>query len=59
MWSVLQYVPPTIRVRNIKTSEVAEFQVSAEGTLVHSGERFDQGDARRAAIAYLASIRRQ
>jgi hypothetical protein len=57
MWSMVDYVPPTIHLRNTKSGEHAEFQVSADGTLEHSGKRFDQGDARRAAIAYLVSIK--
>jgi hypothetical protein len=57
MWSVVDYVHPTIRVRNTKTSDVVAFQVAADGSLEHLGRRFDQGDARRAAIAYLAARR--
>jgi hypothetical protein len=56
MWTVVDYVPPTIHLRDTKSGEHAEFLVSADGTLEHSGKRFDQGEARRAAIAYLVSI---
>jgi hypothetical protein len=59
MWTVVDYVPPTISLRDTKTGERTEFQVSADGTLEHSGRRFDQGEARRAAISYLVSIWRR
>jgi hypothetical protein len=59
MRSVVECTHPTIRMRNAKTGEVAEFQISTEGTLEHSGVRFDQDDARRVAITYLLAVRRE
>lgn len=48
------YEHPAIVVRNTKTGKTYEFMVGDEGALVHNATRFDLGDARRAAIAYLA-----
>jgi len=55
-WSVLDYKHPTIRVKNELSGEIAPFHVNDDGSLYHDGVRFDRGDARRAAIGYLASL---
>jgi hypothetical protein len=56
MWSVIDYVNSTIRVRHAKGA-IVSFSVNANDSLEHLGLRFDQGDARRAAITYLANLR--
>jgi hypothetical protein len=55
-WLVLDYKHPTIRVKNEVSGEIAPLYVNDDGSLFHDGARFDLGDARRAAIEYLASI---
>jgi len=55
-WSVLDYKHPTIRVKNEVSGEIAPFHVNDDGSLFHDGARFDLGDARRAAVGYLASL---
>jgi hypothetical protein len=53
VWQVVLYNHPLIRVRH-KDGETADFTVSDDGTVQHGGARFDLGEARRAAIAFLA-----
>ncbi len=53
MFEVTQYEPPYIFVRSRQTGETYRFLVGNDGALVNEGTRFDQGDARRTAIAYL------
>ncbi len=59
MFEVTQYEPPYIFVRSRRTAETYRFLVGNDGALVHEATRFDQGDARRTAIAYLFQRRRQ
>ena len=54
MFEVVQYEPPHIFVRCRRTGETYRFEVGGDGALEHEGARFDLGDARRTAIAYLA-----
>ena len=51
---VERYEHPAIVVRNTETGGTHEFMVDDNGALVHDGTRFYLGEARRAAIAYLA-----
>jgi hypothetical protein len=53
MFEVTSYEHPYIFVRCRRTFETYRFFVGADGTPEHDGARFDQGDARRTAIAYL------
>lgn len=59
MFEVTQYEHPYIFVRSRRTAETHRFLVGNDGTLLHEETFFDQGDARRTAIAYLFQIRRQ
>ena len=54
MFEVTEYKHPFIFVRCRQTSETYRFAVGNDGALADDGARFDQGSARRAAIAYLA-----
>lgn len=54
MFEVSGYEHPYIYVTCRRTAETYRFLVGNDGAVVHDGARFDQGDARRAAIAYLA-----
>jgi hypothetical protein len=54
MLEVVNYEHPYIFVRCRRTGETYRFLVRHDGALEHEGARFDQGEARRAAIAYLA-----
>ena len=54
MFEVTRYEPPYIFVRHVGTGETYKFPVGDDGALVHDGARFDLGDARRTAIAFLA-----
>lgn len=58
MFEVTRYEPPYIFVMSRRTGETYRFLVGDDGTLEHKGARFDLGDARRTAIAYLARISR-
>lgn len=53
MFEVTRYEPPYIFVRSRGTGETYRFLVANDGTLANERERFDQGNARRTAIAYL------
>jgi Glyoxalase superfamily protein len=57
MFEVTKYEPPQIFVTSRRTGETYAFSVDGDGTLEHDGARFDQGDARQTAIAYLAQRR--
>ena len=54
MFEVTKYEPPYIFVTSRRTGETYMFVVGLDGALTHHGARFDQEDARRTAIAYLA-----
>jgi len=54
MFEVTKYEPPQIFVRSRRTGETYCFLVENNGALSHEKACFDQGDARRTAIAYLA-----
>lgn len=58
MFEVTSYKHPYIFVRYRGTAETYRFLVGDDGTLEHEGARFNLGDARRTAIAYLARISR-
>jgi hypothetical protein len=58
-WSVLDYKHPAIRVKNEVSGEIVSFDVNDDGSLYHGGTRFDLGDARRAAMGYLARLSRR
>ncbi len=51
-WRVTRYRHPIIFVQH-SGGEIVEFPVSDDGAVEHNG-RFDLGDAKRAAINYLA-----
>lgn len=57
MFEVTAYRYPYIFVRSRRTAETYRFIVNADETLEHDAERFDQGDARRAASSYLSQKR--
>jgi len=54
MFEVTEYEPPQIFVTNRRTGETYMFVVGIDGAVTEDGARFDQGNARRTAIAYLA-----
>jgi len=54
MYEVTKYEPPQIFVTSRRTGETFRFLVKNNGALAHERASFDQGDARRIAIAYLA-----
>jgi hypothetical protein len=58
MFEVARYEHLDIFVRSRGTGETYKFLVRNDGALVSEGTRFDQGDARRTAIAYLFQRRR-
>jgi hypothetical protein len=53
MFEVTKYEPPQIFVTSRRTGETYKFLVGIDGA-VNDETFFDQGDARRAAIIYLA-----
>jgi hypothetical protein len=53
MFEVTKYEPPQIFVTSRQTGETYKFSVGIDGG-VNDEALFDQGDARRAAIIYLA-----
>ena len=53
MFEVTRYEPPQIFVTKRQTGETYKFSVGIDGA-VNDNALFDQGDARRAAINYLA-----
>ena len=53
MFEVTRYEPPEIFVTSRRTGETYKFSVGVDGA-VNDEIRLDQGDARRAAITYLA-----
>jgi hypothetical protein len=53
MFEVTRYVPPLVFVTKRQTGETYKFLVGIDGA-VNDEALFDQGDARRAAINYLA-----
>jgi hypothetical protein len=55
MFEVTKYAPPEIFVTSRQTGETYVFLVGVDGT--PDGTRFNQEDARRAAIEYLAQRR--
>jgi hypothetical protein len=57
MFEVTKYDPPQIFVTSRRTGETYKFSVGSDGA-VNDEARFDQGDARRAAITYLARTAR-
>jgi hypothetical protein len=54
MFEVTEYEPPHILVTSRQTGETYSFLVGSNGALSHKEARFDRGEARRTAIAYLA-----
>ena len=53
MFEVTRYEPPLVFVTKRQTGETYKFSVGIDGG-VNDEAIFDQGDARRAAIIYLA-----
>jgi hypothetical protein len=53
MFEVTRYEPPHVFVTKRQTGETYKFSVANDGA-VNDENLFDQGDARRAAINYLA-----
>jgi hypothetical protein len=53
MFEVTRYEPPHVFVTKRQTGETYKFSVGNDGA-VNDETLFDQGDARRAAIIYLA-----
>jgi hypothetical protein len=53
MFEVTRYEPPLVFVTKRQTGETYKFSVGSDGT-VNDEAPFDQGDARRAAITFLA-----
>jgi hypothetical protein len=58
MFEVVRYAHPEIFVTCRRTGDTYKFQIREDGTLAHDGTSFDQGEARRIAIAYLFHKRR-
>lgn len=58
MFEVTNYRHPYIFVRCRRTFETYQFLIADDGTMEHDGARFDLGDARRTAIAYLDRVSR-
>lgn len=56
MFEITEYRHPYILVRCRRSFETYRFLIADDGTLEHEGARFDLGDARRTAIAYLEEI---
>ena len=53
MFEVTRFEPPLVFVTKRQTGETYKFSVGIDGA-VNDNALFDQGDARRAAINYLA-----
>ena len=53
MFEVTSYVYPHIFVTRHRTGEIFKFSIRGDGTLTHPEARVDQGEARRAAVAWL------
>jgi hypothetical protein len=53
MFEVTRYEPPHVFVTKRQTGETYKFSVGIDGA-VNDDALFDQGDARRTAITYLA-----
>ena len=53
MFEVTRYGPPLVFVTKRQTGETYKFSVASDGA-VYDEALFDQGDARRVAITYLA-----
>ncbi len=53
MFEVTRYEPPNVFVTKRQTGETYKFSVGIDGA-VNDDALFDQGDARRTAITYLA-----
>jgi hypothetical protein len=58
MFEVVLYEHPYIYVRRSETGEVYDLEVGDDGALAHNETPTDEGDARRAAIAYLYRLGR-
>jgi hypothetical protein len=54
MFEVRKYEPPHIFVTDRGTGETYKLFVGSDGALTRDEARFNQGDMRRTAIAYLA-----
>jgi len=53
MFEVTAYKPPYIFVTSRRTGETYRFEIGDDGAIVNDGLRFDLGDPRRTAIAFL------
>ncbi len=58
MFEVTGFDPPVILVKSRQTGETYRFEVDEDGTLTQGEAQYDRGDARRAAILYLARLKK-
>jgi hypothetical protein len=58
MFEIARYEYPTVFVTSRRTGETYRFRVRDDGTVALDGSSFDQREAWRAAVAYLARISR-
>jgi hypothetical protein len=58
MFEVARYEHPEIFVISRRTAETYRFLVGDDGTLAHGAMSFEQNEAWKTAIAYLARISR-
>jgi hypothetical protein len=57
MFEVTGYDYPDVYVKCRRTSETYHFEIGSDGSLTHKEARYDQGAARRAAMAFLDRLR--
>ena len=57
MFEVTGYDHPDVYVKCRRTAETYHFEIGSDGSLTHKEARYDQGAARRAAMAFLDRIR--
>ncbi|HZC55680.1 MAG TPA: hypothetical protein VE396_06475 [Xanthobacteraceae bacterium] len=57
MFEVTGYEYPNVFVRCRRTGETYLFEIGNNGTLTHSDARYDHGNARQAAIAFLIQLK--
>lgn len=57
MFEVTGYDYPDVYVKCRRTAETYHFEIGSDGSLTHKEARYDQGAARRTAIAFLDRIR--
>jgi hypothetical protein len=57
MFEVTGYDYPNVFVRCRRTAETYRFEIGSDGCLTHQEARYDQGAARRAAMAFLDRLK--